>query len=252
MLGGGVSGATHVVFALLTIFTCGLFGIIWLIVAATSQKRRADIAADPYGNIIFNGRQSTVVDPPAKGPTQANGVDAVAEGPAAAGPSNKGFLARHQVAIILGAVLLMGGGFVAAIAASNTSSWTSGMSFRFISGRTCEPRSGSGRPCGKTLPPWPIACWSRARAPSRLRIFWGRSSLSSRRTPGSPQRYLVIDGQQRIAPGRLRHIGRPSTLTNIPRRGCSRTRRSARARLPASTDSRRGYCTAAEPPSGSE
>jgi hypothetical protein len=53
-LGGGVSAAAHVVCALLTIFTCGLFGIIWLIVAATSPERRAYIAVDSYGNVTFN------------------------------------------------------------------------------------------------------------------------------------------------------------------------------------------------------
>ena len=118
MLGGGVPGAVHAVFALLTIFTCGLFGIIWLIVAATSHERRAYIAVDPYGNVTFNGRQGTVVDPAAKGPAQANGVDSAAEGPAAAGPSNKSFLARHTVAIVIGAVVLVAGGCVAAITAS--------------------------------------------------------------------------------------------------------------------------------------
>jgi hypothetical protein len=53
-LGGGVSAAAHVVCALLTIFSCGLFGIIWLIVAATSPERRAYIAVDSYGNVTFN------------------------------------------------------------------------------------------------------------------------------------------------------------------------------------------------------
>jgi hypothetical protein len=106
LLGGRLPGAAHVVFALLTIFTCGLFGIIWLIVAATSRQRRVSIAVDPYGNVIINGRQRTVVDPTAKGQ-------------AAAGPSNKSFLARHLVAIVVGAVLLMGGGCTAAIAASH-------------------------------------------------------------------------------------------------------------------------------------
>src|ERR1700753_3524762 len=53
-LGGGVSGAAHVVLALITIVTCGLFGIIWLVIAATSPERRAYIAVDSYGNVTFN------------------------------------------------------------------------------------------------------------------------------------------------------------------------------------------------------
>jgi hypothetical protein len=54
LLSGGVSGAMHVIFALFTIFTCGLFAIIWLIVAASSHERRAYTAVDPYGNVTFS------------------------------------------------------------------------------------------------------------------------------------------------------------------------------------------------------
>ncbi|MGA9678389.1 MAG: DUF2510 domain-containing protein [Mycobacterium sp.] len=54
LLSSGMSGAGHVVFALFTIFTCGLFGIIWLIAAASSQERRAYVAVDPFGNVTFN------------------------------------------------------------------------------------------------------------------------------------------------------------------------------------------------------
>ncbi len=118
LLGGGVSGAAHVVFALLTIFTCGLFGIIWLIVAATSHERRAYIAVDPYGNVTFNGRQWTAVDSPAKGPEQAGSASG---GPPAAAASDKSFLARHRADIvIISAVLLLAGGCVAFIAGSGT------------------------------------------------------------------------------------------------------------------------------------
>jgi hypothetical protein len=73
----------HAVFAILTVFTCGFFSIIWLIVAATSRERRAYIAVDPSGNVIFNGHQGTVVDPVAKGPT-------------APGTSNKSYLNKVQ------------------------------------------------------------------------------------------------------------------------------------------------------------
>jgi hypothetical protein len=53
-LGGGVPGAIHVILALITIVTCGLFGIIWLVIAATSPERRAYVAVDSYGNVTFN------------------------------------------------------------------------------------------------------------------------------------------------------------------------------------------------------
>jgi hypothetical protein len=53
-LGGGVSVAMHAVLALLTLFSCGLFAIIWLIVAATGRERRAYVAVDPYGNVTFS------------------------------------------------------------------------------------------------------------------------------------------------------------------------------------------------------
>ncbi|SPM41239.1 hypothetical protein MNAB215_3444 [Mycobacterium numidiamassiliense] len=53
-LGGGVSGWAHAMCALLTVVTCGLFGIIWLVVAATSPERRAYVAVDSYGNVTFN------------------------------------------------------------------------------------------------------------------------------------------------------------------------------------------------------
>jgi hypothetical protein len=50
--GGGLSGAGHVVFALLSIFTCGLFLIVWLITAATSSDRRMTLTVDANGNVI--------------------------------------------------------------------------------------------------------------------------------------------------------------------------------------------------------
>jgi hypothetical protein len=53
LLSSGMSGGAHVVFALFTIFTCGLFGIAWLIVAATTHERRAYVAVDPFGNVTF-------------------------------------------------------------------------------------------------------------------------------------------------------------------------------------------------------
>jgi Protein of unknown function (DUF2510) len=49
--GGKVGGATHVVFALFTIFICGLAVIPWIIVAATSNERRVTLSVDPYGKV---------------------------------------------------------------------------------------------------------------------------------------------------------------------------------------------------------
>lgn len=114
VLGGGVPGAMHVVFAILTFFTCGLFGIVWLIVAATSRERRTYISVDPYGQILFNGSPWSAPDR-----ARATGVGRAAQGPSATSPSDKSFLARHLVAFIIGGVVLMAGGCVAVIAASN-------------------------------------------------------------------------------------------------------------------------------------
>jgi hypothetical protein len=49
--GSEPSGAVHVVFALFTIFTCGLAIIPWIIVAASNSKRRVMLSIDLYGNI---------------------------------------------------------------------------------------------------------------------------------------------------------------------------------------------------------
>jgi hypothetical protein len=45
-------GVGHVVFALLSIFTCGLFLIVWAIAAGTSQPRRVTLTVDANGNVI--------------------------------------------------------------------------------------------------------------------------------------------------------------------------------------------------------
>jgi hypothetical protein len=44
-------GAGHVVFALLSIFTCGLFLIPWIIVAGSSGERRQVMTIDQYGTV---------------------------------------------------------------------------------------------------------------------------------------------------------------------------------------------------------
>ena len=58
--GRDLSGAAHIVFALFTIFTCGLAAIATIIVAVCSHERREMLFIDPYGD-IFNGRQPAAV-----------------------------------------------------------------------------------------------------------------------------------------------------------------------------------------------
>lgn len=87
-----------------------------MIVAATSHERRAYVAVDPYDNVTFNGRQWNAVDSPTKGPGQ---VGSATGGPAAAGSSNKNFLARYPGAIAIGSLLLMGGGCAAFLTAGS-------------------------------------------------------------------------------------------------------------------------------------
>ncbi|MCX2934053.1 hypothetical protein ORI20_27680 [Mycobacterium sp. CVI_P3] len=42
----------HVVWALLSIFTCGLLVIGWIIAAATQRETRRTLSVDPYGQVI--------------------------------------------------------------------------------------------------------------------------------------------------------------------------------------------------------
>jgi hypothetical protein len=41
----------HVLQLLLTVFTCGLWAPIWLLLALTSRERRAQVAVDDFGNV---------------------------------------------------------------------------------------------------------------------------------------------------------------------------------------------------------
>jgi len=41
----------HVLHAILTIFTCGLWGIVWAVLAATGGEKRHLITVDEYGNV---------------------------------------------------------------------------------------------------------------------------------------------------------------------------------------------------------
>ncbi len=50
----------HVLHAILTIFTCLLWGIVWLILAGTGGERREVLQIDPYGNVISSGISKSV------------------------------------------------------------------------------------------------------------------------------------------------------------------------------------------------
>jgi hypothetical protein len=50
--GSSTGGGAHVVFALLSIFTCGLAAIPWVIMAATQHENRVTLSVDAYGNVI--------------------------------------------------------------------------------------------------------------------------------------------------------------------------------------------------------
>lgn len=42
----------HTLHAILTIFTCLLWGIVWIIVATTGGEKRSVLMVDEYGNIL--------------------------------------------------------------------------------------------------------------------------------------------------------------------------------------------------------
>jgi len=50
-----VSGkpVNHVLHAILTIFTCLLWGIVWAIIAATGGEKREMVLVDDFGNVIW-------------------------------------------------------------------------------------------------------------------------------------------------------------------------------------------------------
>jgi hypothetical protein len=43
----------HVLHAILTIFTCLLWGIVWAIIAATGGEKREMVMVDEFGNVIW-------------------------------------------------------------------------------------------------------------------------------------------------------------------------------------------------------
>jgi hypothetical protein len=42
----------HITFAVLTLFTCGLFVFPWIVWANTNRERHVTLHVDPYGNIV--------------------------------------------------------------------------------------------------------------------------------------------------------------------------------------------------------
>jgi hypothetical protein len=45
----------HITFAVLTLFTCGLFVFPWIVWANTNRQHRVTLEVDPYGAIIRSG-----------------------------------------------------------------------------------------------------------------------------------------------------------------------------------------------------
>jgi hypothetical protein len=41
----------HVLHAIITIFSCGLWGIAWIILAITGGEKRAMVVVDEFGNV---------------------------------------------------------------------------------------------------------------------------------------------------------------------------------------------------------
>jgi hypothetical protein len=46
----------HVLHAILTFFTCFLWGIVWLIIGSFGGERREVLQVDPHGDLISGGR----------------------------------------------------------------------------------------------------------------------------------------------------------------------------------------------------
>ena len=41
----------HVLHAILTIFTCALWGIVWIVLSLTGGEKRYQLIVDEYGNV---------------------------------------------------------------------------------------------------------------------------------------------------------------------------------------------------------
>jgi hypothetical protein len=51
------SPPNHVLHAILTIFLCGLWAPVWLLIAATTTQRRVELSVDEFGQISDGGRR---------------------------------------------------------------------------------------------------------------------------------------------------------------------------------------------------
>ncbi len=50
--GGNVNHTLHLI---LTIVTCGLWGLVWLVIAVTQSEKRFILSVDEYGNVNLQG-----------------------------------------------------------------------------------------------------------------------------------------------------------------------------------------------------
>ena len=44
----------HVLHAIITIFSCGLWAVVWIIEASTTKERRMTVTVDREGNVVWN------------------------------------------------------------------------------------------------------------------------------------------------------------------------------------------------------
>lgn len=54
----------HILHLLLTVFLCGFWLPVWIILAITGGEKRLTIAVDPHGVVLFNGRPAAPIPPP--------------------------------------------------------------------------------------------------------------------------------------------------------------------------------------------
>jgi DNA uptake protein ComE-like DNA-binding protein len=80
--GGEVNHAAHL---LISLFTCGAWLPVWIILGVTGGEKRVVISVDPHGVLLFNGRPAPMVaGPPRRGPVIRPRGDANAQAIAAA------------------------------------------------------------------------------------------------------------------------------------------------------------------------
>ena len=50
----------HVLHAILTLFTCTVWGIVWIILGLTGGERREVMQVDPYGHVVSSGMHKSL------------------------------------------------------------------------------------------------------------------------------------------------------------------------------------------------